>query len=91
MAHHIREGGLSIGRSRQLAPLLLHADHLVAHDLAPVGAVLVGLDHRHHAGRVVHQQHRLLLALALHALSAVPATMNTATIRFFTVPLRKIP
>ena len=29
------------------APLLLHPDHLIPHDLTPVGAILIGLYHRH--------------------------------------------
>mmetsp|Transcript_6582 Transcript_6582/g.20501 ORF Transcript_6582/g.20501 Transcript_6582/m.20501 type:complete len:246 (+) Transcript_6582:95-832(+) len=56
---------------RLLAPLLLHPHHLVAHDLAPVRAVLVGLHHRDAARLLVHKQDRLLLALELGAVCAL--------------------
>mmetsp|Transcript_25197 Transcript_25197/g.74957 ORF Transcript_25197/g.74957 Transcript_25197/m.74957 type:complete len:535 (+) Transcript_25197:92-1696(+) len=59
------EGGLRVRAPRLHPPLLLHPHHLVAHDLAPVRAVLVGLHHRHCRRLVVDQQHRLLLAFAL--------------------------
>mmetsp|Transcript_1887 Transcript_1887/g.5706 ORF Transcript_1887/g.5706 Transcript_1887/m.5706 type:complete len:426 (-) Transcript_1887:744-2021(-) len=55
------EGGLRVRARRLHAPLLLHPHHLVAHDLAPVRAVLVGLHHRHALVSVVVEHERLLL------------------------------
>mmetsp|Transcript_29759 Transcript_29759/g.90530 ORF Transcript_29759/g.90530 Transcript_29759/m.90530 type:complete len:308 (-) Transcript_29759:1310-2233(-) len=65
------EGGLRVRAPRLHAPLLLHPHHLVAHDLAPVRAVLVGLHHRDAARLLVHKQDRLLLALELGAVCAL--------------------
>mmetsp|Transcript_38766 Transcript_38766/g.116508 ORF Transcript_38766/g.116508 Transcript_38766/m.116508 type:complete len:209 (-) Transcript_38766:1607-2233(-) len=86
--HHIRFlESLFFGRE-QLGGLdpscLLHANHLVSDNLAPVGTILVGLNDRDGAGLLIDEKYRLLPrlhALALGPLHAVLLGLNEALLQ----------